>query len=72
MPTAIEMQELPKARPWLPPATVSAAHAPFGEEPGLLQRLFHVGVRQGDAVISPDHLVEMTAIEPGVALAIQL
>ena len=72
MATAIEVQQLAEARPWLPPTPMAAARPVLDLEPGRLQGLFHERVAEAHAVLPPSELVKVSDVEALVAVAIEL
>src|ERR1700704_4071580 len=52
-------------------AAMPAAGLVFGHEPGRRQGLFHEGIAEAHAVLTPGELVKMPDIEPQIPLAIE-
>ena len=68
----VQMQQFPKTGARLPPSAMPPARPALFDQPRGLQRLFHIAVRQADAVLPAGDLMEMPHIEAAVPLAIEL
>src|SRR5688572_18940477 len=71
MRAAVKMQELAKARAWLPPTPMPASGSMLLDQTRRLQRLFQKAIRHRDPMLSASNLMEVSAIETGVPLAIE-
>src|SRR6185312_8704905 len=72
MATAVQVYQLPPARPRCAPPSVAPARPVLWQQPGFLQRRLDVRVRQRDPVLTARDLVEVPRVEARILLAIKL
>lgn len=72
MATAVQVYQLPPARPRGAPPSGAPARPVLWQQPGFLQRRLDVRVGQRDPVLTARDLVEVPRVEARVLLAIKL
>jgi hypothetical protein len=68
---AVEVQQFPEAGARLAAAAVAAARPALGQPPRLLEHPLHKRVAQRHVVLAARELIEVAAVEAGVAIAVE-